>query len=139
LTTEFKPIHTKIAHMPTPMSSPAHGIMVTHFSRGSFFASHGFDTVPFLTLLLWKYRPGTRRFGCDENLAENPDVDPGTELAEPYGTLSVIGEIGSEKSAVRGVAGTEGVEGRVSLTLSLSPTSVGCDVDISCIRIKDCQ
>ena len=53
------------------------GIMVTHFSRGSFLVSHGFDTSPFLIRLLWKKRVGR---------VENPEVDPSFEVGRGSGS-----------------------------------------------------
>ncbi len=48
--------------------------MVTHFSLGSFFASHGFSTSPLCTLLEWKYLDG-RALTAEEE----PKEDAGLE------------------------------------------------------------
>ena len=76
------------------------GIMVTHFSRGSFLASHGFDTSPFLIRLLWK-----KRFGR----AENPEVDPQFEVGRGGGSDGSGDSHGVISSAVpsRGGGGGE--------------------------------
>ena len=42
--------------MARPRKMPIRGMMVTHFSRGSFFVSQGFSISPFFILRLWKYR-----------------------------------------------------------------------------------
>src|SRR5450432_253242 len=42
--------------MARPRKRPIRGIIVTHFSLGSFFVFQGWVIVPFGTLLEWKYR-----------------------------------------------------------------------------------
>lgn len=62
--------------MAIPANRPIIGIIVTHFSFGSFFASHGRSTSPFLTRREWKYL-----FGRDRIAEELPNDEAGRELS----------------------------------------------------------
>ena len=65
--------------MPRPIKIPMMGRIVTHFSLGSFFSSHGFSTSPFLILREWKYlwlRVSRER----PSALELPKLDAGLEI-----------------------------------------------------------
>jgi hypothetical protein len=62
--------------MAVPNARPINGMMVTHFSFGSFLANQGFSTSPFRTLLEWKYLDGIGR-----TAEEEPSDDAGLELS----------------------------------------------------------
>lgn len=47
--------------------------MVTHFSFGSFFSSHGLSNSPFLTLLEWKYLFGMGRVNAEDEPSVEAD------------------------------------------------------------------
>src|SRR3569833_3331515 len=50
------PSQTRKPETPSPRTMPRTGRMVTHFSLGSAFSSHGFSTSPLRTRRLWMYR-----------------------------------------------------------------------------------
>jgi hypothetical protein len=106
-TTVDRPSYTRKPAIPNPNNKPINGIIVTHFSFGSFFDLHGCSTSPFFTLLEWKYLWGSPRTADEE-----PNDEAGLELkGEAKGFGRGAGEISSPKGLLR----LSGVPGRIGV------------------------
>lgn len=85
------------------------GIIVTHFSLGSFLLLHGCSTSPFRTLLEWKNLEGIPRTADDE-----PNDDGGLEVrGVPNGLLLPLGA--AEISSAKGSRLLSGVPDRIGV------------------------
>src|SRR5277367_4418896 len=96
------------------------GIMVTHFSFGSFLFFQGCSTSPFRTLLEWKYLCGIAPRMADEE----PKDEAGLELkGEANGFGRGAGEMPSSNGflAVSGVPGLMGLAVRVVVVVVALP------------------
>ena len=92
-TTDEIPSYTKNPAIANPNANPINGMMVTHFSFGSFLALHGCSTSPFRTLLEWKYLAGSARTADEE-----PREDAGLEVkGDEKGFVLGADEISSPK------------------------------------------
>lgn len=60
------------------------GMIVIHFSFGSFEVSHGLSTCPFFTRREWKYLPTPAEFTARDEFAAEADVDA-YGVADPCG------------------------------------------------------
>jgi hypothetical protein len=114
-TTELIPSYIKKPAIANPTAKPIKGIMVTHFSFGSFFANHGRSTSPFFTRLEWKYLEGSPRTADDE-----PNDDAGLELkGEANGFAFVLGA--GDMSSPNGLLLLSGVPGRIGVVAVETP------------------
>ena len=84
------------------------GIMVTHFSFGSFLLLHGCSTSPFRTRLEWKNLEGIPRTADDE-----PKEDGGLEVRGVPNGLVFLGA--GEMSSPNGSRLLSGVPGRIGV------------------------
>lgn len=126
-TTELSPSYTKKPASASPMANPINGIIVTHFSFGSFFATHGFSTSPFLTRLEWKYLEGS---GPACKADEEPKDDAGLELNwEEKGFVGGAGDISSPNGSSLSLCGVPGCIGVVAVKPPEAPLcSMSCCV-----------
>lgn len=71
------------------------GMIVTHFSLGSFFPRHGCETSPFRTRLLWKYFCGIPRMPEAEPKEEAGRDPKGEANGLPLGAAEMLSLKGS--------------------------------------------
>lgn len=113
-TTEEIPSYTRKPAIPNPSNRPIKGMIVTHFSFGSFLLFHGCSTSPFRTLLEWKYLDERPRTADDE-----PKDDAGLELkGEENGFARGAGEM---PSSPNGLLLLSGVPGRIGVVAVETP------------------
>jgi hypothetical protein len=122
-TTEDNPSYTKNPATAKPNANPINGIIVIHFSLGSFLSLHGCSTSPFLTRLEWKYLEGSAR-----TAEEEPNDDAGLELkGEEKGFARGAGEISSPNGSLRVLlSGVPGRCGVVAVEMADRPLPLWC-------------
>lgn len=94
--------------------------MVTHFSLGSTFFSHGCSISPFCTLLEWKYLEGGGRAAEDDEATD----DAGLEVKGVEKGLCVLGV--EEPSLLKGLgwAPLSGVPGCIGVVVEMAEVAL---------------